>query len=298
MSDVQPSPPVASPPANAVTMASAFLVGLIAYWLPRLPHLGGCGGSRYTIIGQAGVLALLGLTAGFAQGRRLFLGAGGTGFGCAWIADVLLSGALPATFRCSHQLLPFEALFFAVLIGLPTGLGSAAGTMFVRAGHAGATAARRRQLAQLFIALAGLLALMTPALLPLQLQANERRALSTIAELAQLQFAFQARHPDLGYACRLADLSSAFARASPAGAGTAREDAWVGGYHYRLSCAQATPPHIDFVIEATPFCVPDCGNVAYCVSRSGKIRSLPRSSRAHWAKDCRGKGAVVTSVAQ
>lgn len=290
------SPPESSPAPLRIGLAAAllFALGLGAYWLPRLDHPGMCGVGRYAEFARAAVLLLLGLAGALSRPGRVFFGAGGAGFGCGWIVDVQLSVSQPATFTCSHQLLPFEAAIIAALIAVPTWLGSAIGTL--AAGRTGWSAARRRRVAGLPAALAGGIVLLTPHLFAPDLRAKERRALAQVEELAAAQFAYRAKHPDIGYACRLSDLSADFPAGKSAGKG--HDDVWRGGYHYRLACDREAAPRNGFSLLASPYCVPDCGNEAYCVDGAGEIRALPRVKHADWARDCATAGIVVGQVSR
>lgn len=48
--------------------------------------------------------------------------------------------------------------------------------------------------------------------------------------------------------------------------------------------------------EATPFCAPDCVNVSYCVTCTGKIEALMRSNRKGCGRNCWNEGAAIQQL--
>lgn len=275
------------PPAPHDLAALAF--GAAVYWLPRLDYLGYCEAGQYVAVAQVLVMLLLGVVAGLLRLRRHFCAFGGAGFGLAWGVDLLLSLGFPGIFFCSHQLLPLEAAIIAAQVALPTWLGSAAARALGRRLPALREPGRRWRIAYAPLAVAALLVMVSPHLLPLQLKVQEQRALATIATLAQAQFAYRESHPAEGFACSLAALSADFA-GSAASAGNKQGFVWRGGYRYRLHCRGAAVPRAAFTLEAVPYCRPTCGTIAYCVDQRGEIRALPVDSSSRGDSACGAAG--------
>lgn len=297
MSDFPTFPQSPLTKQSSLLLAAAFLIGLAAYWFPFINIIGSCSVGTYANAAQALVLLLLGLAGGVLRWKRISV-FGGMGVLCGWFADLLLSTYKPTIFHCSHQLLPFEAIILYIFIALPSWLGFTIGKLVARSLNAWLPPSRQRSLSYILIALSGFIALLSSNLLALNLRANELHALKTVGKLAREQFSFQANHPEIGFSCNLSEISTTFTTTWPTSnkSGKVFEDAYKGGYHYRLWCYQDTTPRTNFAIEAIPFCVPDCGNISYCVNRSGKIQALMRSDRQGWGKNCWYEGEVVGSI--
>jgi len=286
------------PKQSPLLLAAALLIGLAAYWLPFINIIGSCSVGTYANAARAIVFLLLGFASGVLQWKRISV-FGGMGFLCGWLADLSLSIYKPSVFNCSHQLLPFEAVILYALIALPSWLGFSMGKLISRPLSSWLLPSRQRFLSYVLITLSGFIALLSSNLLALNLRANELHAQETVGKLAREQFSFQASHPDIGFSCNLSEISTALTTTWPTSNknGKIYEDAYKGGYHYRLWCYQDATPRTNFAIEATPFCVPDCGNVSYCINRTGKIQALTRSDSKGWKESCWNEGKVVGSIA-
>jgi hypothetical protein len=280
-----------------MVLAAAFLIGLGAYWFPFINIIGSCSVGTYANASRVLVLLLLGLAGGLLQWKRIPI-FGGVGTLSGWLADIFFSLNWPATFHCSHQLLPLEAIILYVFIALPSWLGFSIGKLLESSLKTRLLPSRQHSLAYALIALSSVIAFLSSNLLPLELRANERRAQETLGKLAWAQFSFQASHPETGFSCKLSELSKEFSTTWPTSnkSGMVYEDAYEGGYHYRLWCYQDATPRVNFAIEASPFCVPDCGNVTYCVNRTGNIHALPRSASKGRGRNCWDEGVVVGSI--
>lgn len=282
---------------SSVLLVVAFLIGLAVYWFPFINIIGSCSIGTYANAARALVLLLLGFAGGVLQWKRISIFGGG-GVLCGWLADLLLSMYKPTVFHCSHQLLPFEAIILYIFIAVPSWLGFTIGKLVARYLNAWLLPSRQRSLSYISITLSGFIALLSSNLLALNLRANELHALETVGKLAREQFSFQTTHPEIGFSCKLSELSKDFSTTWPTSnkSGKVYEDAYKGGYSYRLWCYQDATPRANFAIEAIPFCIPDCGNVSYCVNRTGKIQALMRSDHKAWGRNCWNEGEIVGSI--
>lgn len=274
--------PMHARPRNSVPQNSAFpmtvaafLIGVAVYWLPYIDNIGVCSTGTYVNVARGIALALLGFAGGITP-RRWIAMAGAAGFVAGWILDLAASIQWPDIFHCSHQLLPFEAALVYLFAAVTAMTGYVLGRLVGRiAGHA----LRNRVFwAYAFIIFASAVTLSTPNLLPIELRANAAGAFRTLSALAQAQESYRARHPKTGYSCRLADISHELSASTPTDDAKREgyEDDFARGYRYRLWCLRGAPIRAGFVIEATPFCVPDCGSTYFCVDSSGAVRAASR----------------------
>ncbi len=276
----------------AVPMSTAaFLIAVAAYWLPFIDHIGVCSTGQYVNVARGVALGLLGFAGGIGPYRRI-APAGAIGLISAWIADVELSIYWPSIFSCSHQLLPFEAAIVMLFAFTASALGYLAGRLL---SWLWPRAFRNRLFwAYALIIVASAVTLSTPILLPIELRANADRALRTVEALVSAQDAFRKSHPKIGYACHLSDISHELAASMPTVEAKRQgyEDDFSKGYRYRLWC-NGRAPRASYVIEATPFCVPDCGTVYFCVDASGDVRAGDRPVPMDRVKGCwRGAAPV------
>ena len=261
------------PPAAAVLAAAA-------YWAPFLRVLGSCSVGQWAWLAELVTLFLLGLAAGLLHdkqvGRAALLG-----FGAAWMADVSLTVVWPRVFHCSHQLLPFEAVLVVGGGAFATALGGWTGRAITRWRFASRPVPAAADTAAALLGMAIVLVMSSTMLLPLQLRWQEARAAERITRMARAQFAHAASHPQSGFSCALQDLDASISHTDPYEVkGVRSQNIWSAGFRYRLSCVQPQAPRSDFLLEATPFCVPDCGNVAYCVDGSSVIRAISAEAAA------------------
>lgn len=292
---VQPAVP-SSPEAGPVRLPwlppAAAVLGAAAYWAPFLRVLGRCSVGQWAALAELATLFVLGFAAGLlrdkAVGRAALLG-----FGLGWVADVSLSLQLPRTFHCSHQLLPFEAVLVVGGAALAVALGRGLGLGLTRWRFASRPVPAAADVAALLLGVAIVLVMVSTVLLPLQLRWQEARAATRITQMARAQFAYAASHPQAGFSCALQDLDASIGHTDPYQVGGVRsQNIWSGGFRYRLSCVQPQPPRSDFLLEATPFCVPDCGDTAYCVDGSGAIRAIGADAAARCIEAGREIGRV------
>lgn len=266
---------------------TALFLGAAAYWLPLLPHAGACGSGTYTVLVQALVLLCLGVVSACSDGKHKFFSYGGGGFAAGWLIHVQLSLSLPQVFSCSHQFLPFEAALLALLIIVTTLGGSFVGARF------------RKEWATTVIAnalaVASILTAITPWVMPWQVAVQEQHALQAIVDLGEAQLAYSRSHPTVGYACKFSEFSTI--KTSLAGRSSREDHYWRDGYHYHLICYKNSSSVIDqYALWVVPVCVPDCGNVAYCVNGSGEVRSISRSGKPRWWQQCWERGIVIRKI--
>jgi hypothetical protein len=147
----------------------AFLIGLAAYWFPHFGSIGGCYNNNigsYAPVALGIVLVLLGIAGGVRWQRSSL--AGGGGFLVGWLSEVIIDLNWTETFHCGHNLLPFEAAIFFVLVAIPSFLGLFIGKLLRRFWDNGSLPTRWQSFANVLIMISAATTLLSLMLLPLE----------------------------------------------------------------------------------------------------------------------------------
>lgn len=271
---------------------AALLVGFAAYWFPFFPVIGACSVGSYANMARCVIVFLLAMAGGFLPWQKVSR-YGLMGVMGAWLLDVVLSLQLPAVFHCSHQLLPFEGAMLYGVAALCSWVGYSGARLFSRVLAPDFVARERPRLAYATLALGALIAPLTTVLLPFELRAHAQGALATLQMLSRQQAVFHSSNTQAGYACQFADLAPELSNTGHfSEKGKNYEYAIKGGYTFRLWCGSATPRD-QYLLEAFPTCVPSCGNVAFCTSHTGRIKSVTRSANPNWDTACWTEGVEL-----
>jgi len=103
---------------------------------------------------------------------------------------------------------------------------------------------------------------------------NQRRAVESIRELNRAEYDFAARHPDVGFACKLRDLGE---QGSEAGSSVGLVDRVLASgtkswYHFEIRCPEGGSQRAaSYTIMATPVVPGATGKYALCSNQSEEI---------------------------